>query len=89
MRSLRRFIGMAQFCSHFISNLNNVLNPLYNLLKLNQPFCWSSDCKIAFLKIKELLCCAPVLHTPSPKDYFVLETDACEGADRLSFLLHF
>ena len=74
---LRRFIGMAQFCSRFVPRINIVLSPLYELLKLNQPYHWSDECQFAFLEVKKLLSAPPVLHTPSSKDYFILETDAC------------
>ena len=74
---VRRFIGMAQFCSRFIPNINIVLSPLYELLKSNHRYYWSNECQIAFLELKRLLCSPPVLHTPSSKDYFILETDAC------------
>ena len=68
---------MAQFCHRFIPNINVVLSPLYELLKLNCSYHWSSDCQEAFLEIKRLLCSPPILHTPSSQDYFILETDAC------------
>ena len=32
VKSLRRFIGMIQFCSKFVTHLNVVLAPLYELL---------------------------------------------------------
>ena len=35
-KSLRRFIGMSQFCNRFISHLNLVLAPLFDLLKKKQ-----------------------------------------------------
>ena len=41
---LRRFIRMAQFCHRFSPNINVILSPLYELLKLNGSYHWSSDC---------------------------------------------
>ena len=36
VKSLRRFLGMSQFCSRFIPKYNDKISPLYNLLK-NTP----------------------------------------------------
>ena len=46
--SLRRFIGMAQFCNRFMPNLNSLLQPLFNLLKVGTAFDWTSHCMHAF-----------------------------------------
>ena len=76
-KMLRSFLGMVQFCSDFCCNLNVVLAPLYDALtkrKLN----WSDECQKAFETVKDILCSAPVLYTPSKSDKFVLETDASD-----------
>ena len=78
VKSLRRFIGMAQFCSRFVSNFNVILTPLYNLTKINTPFVWDSNCQHAFDTIKRQLTEPPVLKSPSSTDEFVLETDASD-----------
>ena len=78
VKSLRSFIGMAQFCCRFIPHLNAVLTPLSNLLKKNVPFIWSAECQSAFDNVKQALMNPPVLRSPSPADTFVLETDASD-----------
>ena len=52
--------------------------PLYDNLKKKRTFEWSPACQEAFMKVKEILCTAPVLYTPSKCDRLVLETDACD-----------
>ena len=69
---------MAQFCNRFIPNINTILSPLYELLKKDHIFHWSAECQVSFIEIKKLLCNYPVLHSPSYRDYFILETDACD-----------
>lgn len=78
VKTLRKFIGMIQFCSDFCEKLNIILAPLYDNLKKKKPFEWSPACQEAFSKVKEILCTAPVLYTPSKCDKLVLETDACD-----------
>ena len=78
LKSLRSFIGMAQFCSRFIPNFNDTLTPLYNLTKQGVPFVWSPKCQQAFDTIKTQLTNSPVLRSPSSSDNFILETDASD-----------
>ena len=78
VKSLRRFLGMAQFCNRFIKNLNTVAGPLYDLLKPSVKFNRDERCQTAFDHIKQLLSTAPVLRSPTVDDYFILETDASD-----------
>ena len=77
-KSLRRFIGMAQFCSRFIRNLNDKMCPLYQLLRKGVKFNWNEECQAAFDYVKTCLSSAPVLRSPSASDTFILETDASD-----------
>ena len=78
VKSVRRLIGMAQFCSRYIPNFNDKISPLYHLLKKNASFQWNKNCQIAFDYIKEKLTLAPVLRSPLRSDSFILETDASD-----------
>ena len=78
VKSLRRFIGMAQFCNRFIPKLNIIMAPLFKLLKTGVEYIWNSDCQTAFQHIKRLLSSAPVVHSPSVQDHIILETDASD-----------
>ena len=78
IKSLRSFIGMAQFCSRFIPHLNDLMSPLSNLLKKNTPFVWDDKCQTAFDQVKQSLMNPPILRAPSPDDTFILETDASD-----------
>ncbi len=76
VRSVRRFIGMVQFCSKFMNHLNVILAPLYDLLKNKSKFIWSPHCQKSFEKLKSIMSTPPVLHSPTKSDKFILETDA-------------
>ena len=76
VKSLRRFIGMVQFCSKFVDHLNVILAPLYDLLKSKTKFVWSSACQQSFDRLKTIMSSPPVLYSPTVQDTFILETDA-------------
>ena len=78
VHSLRRFIGMVQFCRKFIPKLNVILTPLFKLLNTNAPFEWTPDCEQSFHSVKSLMTNAPVLCSPTRQDHTILETDACD-----------
>ena len=48
VKTLRKFIGMVQFCSDYCNKLNIVLAPLYDNLKKKSKFEWSSACQEEF-----------------------------------------
>ena len=78
VKPLRSFIGMTQFCSRFVHNLNTILAPLYELLKGGNSFSWSVECQTSFDKINSILSSPPILYTPCKGDKFILETDAID-----------
>ncbi|RUS85038.1 hypothetical protein EGW08_007222 [Elysia chlorotica] len=52
---LRAFLGMVNYYSQFLPNLSHNLAPLYELLKKNQAWSWTSKQVHAFKTIKEQL----------------------------------
>ena len=72
VKSLRRFLGMIQFCHRFIRNLNRIAAPLYKLLRISQPFNWTDQCNAAFAEIKQCLTSPPTLRSPSTSDHMIL-----------------
>ena len=78
VKSLRRLIGMVQFCHKFVKDLNTILAPLFKLLKKGAPFCWDPNCQAAFVKLKSILSSPPALYSPVIGDRFILETDASD-----------
>lgn len=78
VKSLRRFTGMAQFCSRFVPDFNSKLAPLYALTRKDVPFEWNDACQNAFEYVKLKLTSSPVLQSPRTCDTFILETDASD-----------
>ena len=78
VKALRRFLGMCQFCSRFLPDLNCRLIPLHNLTQKKVPYIWSPECQNAFEYAKSKFQQAPVLRLPAISDKFILETDASD-----------
>ena len=80
-KSLKEFLGMAQFCDRFVPNFSVIAAPLHELAKPNSSFSWTTDAQAAFEKLKQLLISAPVLRAPTGDDSFILEVDASDKGE--------
>lgn len=63
---VRRFLGMANYYSHFVPHFSSVAAPLHQLTSNTTPFAWNPSCTLAVSNIKQLLSEAPVLAIFSP-----------------------
>ena len=63
-KDIREFIGKLQYISRFIAKLTMMCDPVFKLLRKNQPVEWNQECQKAFEKIKEYLTSPPVLKLP-------------------------
>ena len=66
-REIRGFLGRLQYISRFIAKLTDICEPVFHLLRKNQPKVWNDDCQHAFEKIKESLLSSVVLVPPIPR----------------------
>ncbi|RVW69023.1 Retrovirus-related Pol polyprotein from transposon 17.6 [Vitis vinifera] len=66
-KEIRGFLGRLQYISRFIARLTDICEPIFRLLRKNQPTVWNDDCQFAFEKIKEYLLSPPVLVPPTPR----------------------
>src|SRR2546421_9977557 len=71
-KQVRSFIGKIQYISRFISKLSVTCEPIFRLLKKNQPVKWNPECQEAFEKIKSYLINPPVLSPPKPGKPLIL-----------------
>ena len=58
-----QFLGLSYY-RRFVPGFSKIAAPLYYLTKKSVTFCWTDKCQKAFDKLKQLLCCAPVLAYP-------------------------
>ena len=63
-KKIRGFLGRLQYISRFITRLRNICEPIFHLLRKNQPTIWNDDYQPAFEKIKEYFLSPPVLVPP-------------------------
>lgn len=76
VKTVRGFIGFANFYRVFIPEFSDIAAPLLNLTKKDTPFHWDEACNQAFEKIKELLVTAPVLAHFDPEKETLVEADS-------------
>ena len=63
-REIRGFLSRLLYISHFIAKLTDICEPIFRLLRKNQPTVWNDDCQHAFERIKECLLSPPILMPP-------------------------
>ena len=54
-KEVRGFMGRLQYISRFISKLMSICDPIFKILKKNQPVIWDDKCQQAFEAIKNYL----------------------------------
>jgi len=74
--ALRSFLGLCSYYRRFVRGFANVAAPLHRLTENNRVFLWTSECDVAFHRLKQVLSQAPVLAYPTSEGAFVLDTDA-------------
>lgn len=47
-KELRGFLGRIIYIGYFIAKLTTTCEPLFKLLRKNEPMVWNNDCQIAF-----------------------------------------
>ena len=61
---IKGFLGKLQYINRFIARLIDICEPIFRLLRKNQPIVWNDDCQFAFERIKEYLLSPPILVPP-------------------------
>lgn len=76
LTALRAFLGLLNFYSKFLPNLQSILHPLHELLKKNVRFVWSEQCKTVFNECKSAIVKSPILSFFDPSKPLTLVCDA-------------
>ena len=63
-KDVQGYIGKLQYISRFIAKFTMICDPVFKLLRKNQPIEWNEECQKAFEKIKEYLTSPLVLKLP-------------------------
>nr|GFC10293.1 retrotransposon protein, putative, Ty3-gypsy subclass [Tanacetum cinerariifolium] len=73
---VRQFLGLAGYYQRFIEGFSLISKPLTKLTQKNKKFEWETEVEEAFQKLKQKLCCVPILALPKGSDDFVVYCDA-------------
>ena len=74
-KQVRQFLGMCNYYRKYIKGFSMIAAALYRLLTMTE-FEWTGAAEEAFMKLKELLTKAPVLHYPVAGADIQITTDA-------------
>ena len=80
--ALQRFLGIINFYHRFLPNIAQILMPLHKAVagKKGKDIDWNPECEKAFVKAKESLAKATLLHHPSATAETALVVDASDKA---------
>ena len=73
---VRQFLGLASYYRKFIKGFATVAKPLHRLTEKTAVFKWTTDCQVAFEKLRQQLVSPPILAFPDYQKPFILDTDA-------------
>ena len=65
LRQICSFLGHVGFYRRFIQNFSKIAKPLTELLEKEKEFHFSENYILAFDKLKQMVCEAPILQSPN------------------------
>ena len=65
VKTVRQFLGHADFYRRFIKDFLKIAKPLYKLLEKDAKFIWDEDCQKSFEELKDYLTTAPIVRAPN------------------------
>ena len=65
VKTVRQFLGHADFYRRFIKDFSKISKPLYNLLEKDAKFMWNEDYQRSFEELKAYLTTAPIVRAPN------------------------
>ena len=65
VKTVRQFLGHADFYRRFIKDFLKIAKPLYKLLEKDAKFIWDEDCQKSFEELKAYLTTAPIVRAPN------------------------
>ena len=73
---IQQFLGICGYYRRFIKDFSNVAAALYNLLKKDVKWKWTTECDKAFKELKRKLVTYPIVRKPDFNREFTIYTDA-------------
>ena len=82
-KQVRTFLGLVGYYRKFIKDFTKIAKPLTLLTQQQVKFQWTPWHHEAFLKLKESITQALILHYPNPNKRYIVYTDASDDACRV------
>ncbi|XP_039012179.1 uncharacterized protein LOC120141335, partial [Hibiscus syriacus] len=79
-KEVRGFLGRLNYIGRFISQLTEKCDPIFRLLRKNNPEEWSEDCQRAFETVKRYLSSTPILAPPISSKPLILYLSVYENS---------
>ncbi|XP_039022787.1 uncharacterized protein LOC120155295 [Hibiscus syriacus] len=79
-KEVRGFLGRLNYISRFISQLTDKCDPVFKLLRKNNPEVWNEECQETLDIIKKYLSNAPILVSPMPDRPLILYLTVFENS---------
>jgi hypothetical protein len=80
VKSLRSFLGHAEFYRRFIKDFSKITKPLTHLLQKDVAFNFDEKCLVAFQTLKSALVSVPIIQPPDWSEPFEIICDASDYA---------
>jgi hypothetical protein len=74
-KELQSLIGLFSYFWTFIANFSKIARPLTDMLKLENPFMWTTERQQAFQELKDKPCSEPILTRYRPELMCILDCD--------------
>ena len=81
-KQLHAFLGLVGYYRKFIKNFVTIAKPLILITRHQVKFEWTPEHQEAFMKLKDSIIQAPILHYPNPSKKYIVYTDASDDACR-------
>ena len=81
-KQVRAFLGLVGYYRKFMKGFTKITKPLTMPTHQQVKFEWTPTHHTAFLKLKEAIMQAPMLHYPVPNKKYIVYTDASDDACR-------
>lgn len=82
VEDVRKFLGIVTYYSRFILNISSITYPIRELLQKKKKFFWSSECEVAFIKLKNEIASDRVLVPYNPSLPVTVACDASPTSGR-------
>ena len=73
---------MVAYYRWIIQDFYKLAQPIHHLKEQNREIKWTSECQVAFQKLKEYLCSPPILNYSDYSKPFLLDSDASDNGIR-------